>query len=457
MKKYLALLLAVALYNLPLAAQKTSLPTPRQLQWQQLETTAFLHFTVNTFTDKEWGDGTESPSIFNPAQLDARQWVKALKDGGFKMAIITAKHHDGFCLWPSKYTSHSVASSPWKKGKGDVVKDVADACKEFGLKFGFYLSPWDRHEPTYGSATYNDHYKNQLRELLTNYGEVAEVWFDGAKGENAKAMEYDFDGYWKLVRSLQPNAVMFSDVGPDVRWVGNEAGNAGETCWSIIDTTGLAPGKADSKYLNTGDRNGKQWIPAETDVSIRPGWFWHAKENDKVRSPQNLVNLYYQSVGRNSLLLLNIPPNSNGLFEPQDVQAIKEFRNILDETFKRNLADGNTDLKLTDGKLETYTTLRVDEWLVINFKKKITFDRAMLQENIENGQQVAEASLEYFDGSDWQPLSQFTTIGYKRLLRFQPVSATRVRFKVIDAKAPVHLAEIGFFKASLKETGMAKK
>ena len=457
MKKSILLFLSTIILLADVNAQQLPVPSTRQLNWQQLETTAFLHFTVNTFTDKEWGEGNESPSIFNPQLLDAKQWVKALKDGGFKMAIITAKHHDGFCLWPSKFTEHSVKNSPWKNGKGDVVKEVADACKEYGLKFGFYLSPWDRHEPTYGTAAYNDFYKNQLKELLTNYGEVSEVWFDGAKGENAKAMEYDFKGYWDLVRTLQPNAVLFSDAGPDVRWVGNEAGNAGETCWSTIDTAGLAPGKADSKYLNTGDPNGKNWIPAETDVSIRPGWFWHEKENTKVRTPQNLVNLYYQSVGRNSLLLLNIPPNTSGLLEEQDVNAIRDFRSILNETFKKNLAEGNADDRLTDLKLSTYITLNVDEKLIVNLKKKVTFDRVLFQENIENGQRVAEAKFEYFDGNEWNEVSQFTTIGYKRLLRFAPVTATRIRFTVLNAKGPVQLAELGLFKASAKEIESKKE
>ena len=286
-----------------------------------------------------------------------------------------------------------------KRKKGDVVKEVADACKEYGLKFGFYLSPWDRHEPSYGTADYNNHYKNQLKELLTNYGEVAEVWFDGAKGENAKAMEYDFKGYWKMVRDLQPNAIMFSDAGPDVRWVGNEAGNAGETCWSTIDTTGLAPGKADPKYLNIGDENGKNWIPAETDVSIRPGWFWHAKENDKVRSPQNLVNLYYQSVGRNSLLLLNIPPNNEGLFEATDIKAIKEFRSILNETFAKNLASIKADKRLTDKKLSTFVPVKTNVPLVVSFGKKVSFDRVMLQENIAYGQKIKSGLIEYWDGN----------------------------------------------------------
>lgn len=377
------------------AAAQLPKPTNRQLEWQKLETTAFLHFTVNTFTGKEWGDGTESPQIFNPVDFDARKIVKVLKDTGFKMAIITAKHHDGFCLWPSAYTQHSVKSSPWKNGKGDIVKEIAHACKEYGIKFGFYLSPWDQHEPTYGTATYNAFYKNQLTELLTDYGKVSEVWFDGAKGPNAKNMEYDFKGYWQLVRKLQPEAVMFSDVGPDVRWVGNEKGNAGETCWSIIDTTGLAPGKADPNYLNTGDPEGKQWIPAETDVSIRPGWFYHPEEDDQVKSGKQLADLYYQSVGRNSLLLLNIPPNKKGLFSDQDIKSLYDFRNILDETFKSNLANGKVVKRLTDQKLETYTELKTGQPLVLDLKQEITFDRALFQENIAAGQRNVEALLEY--------------------------------------------------------------
>lgn len=432
-------------------AQNLPKPSPAQLAWQQLETTAFLHFTVNTYTDKEWGDGTESPSIFNPVKFDANQWVSALKAGGFKMCIITAKHHDGFCLWPSKYTDHSVKSSPWKNGQGDIVKELADACRAQGLKFGFYLSPWDQHEKTYGTNQYNDFYKNQLRELLSNYGVVHEVWFDGAKGKNAKDMEYDFQGYWAMVKKLQPQAVCFSDVGPGVRWVGNESGNAGETCWSTIITMGMAPGVADSKYLNTGDEKGTEWIPAETDVSIRPGWFYHPKEDDKVRSPQNLVNLYYQSVGRNSLLLLNVPPNREGLLCSQDVAAIKEFRNILNETFKKNLAKSGKNKKLVDNKLDTWINAPEKAAIEINLPKAATFDRFMVQENIAEGQRIAEAQLEYWDGSAWKLIKNFTTVGYKRLLRFDAVTASKLRLTVLRALAPAQIAEVGVYKASIKE------
>ncbi|HEX8356553.1 MAG TPA: alpha-L-fucosidase, partial [Segetibacter sp.] len=261
----------------------------------------------------------------------------------------------------------------------------------------------------------------------------------------------DFKGYWEMVRNLQPKAVMFSDVGPDVRWVGNEAGNAGETCWSTIDTTGMAPGVADPKYLNKGDVNGRHWIPAETDVSIRPGWFWHENENKAVRSPKNLVDLYYQSVGRNSLLLLNIPPNPSGLIEQTDVQAIKEFRSIIDETFKTNLAKTFASPKLTDKLLSTFVNLTVNQPIIIDFKKSLTFDRAMFQENIATGQKIEHAQLEFWNGTQWEALAEFTTVGYKRLLRFQPVTTTKIRFTVIKAKADVQLAEAGFFKASLRE------
>ena len=272
MKKLLLIYLFTPFY---LFAQ-TPKPSARQLAWQQRELTMFAHFTVNTYTDREWGLGTESPAIFNPSEFDANQWAKAAKAGGFKMILLTAKHHDGFCLWPSKYTEHSVKNSPWKAGKGDIVNEVAQACKAHGLKFGVYLSPWDRHEASYGTASYNQFYKNQLTELMSNYGEISEVWFDGAKGENAKDMNYDFEGYWKIIRTLQPNAVLFSDIGPDVRWVGNEKGIAGQTCWSTINLKGLAIGNSDTKRLNEGNKDGKTFLPAESDVSIRKGWFFHA-------------------------------------------------------------------------------------------------------------------------------------------------------------------------------------
>jgi alpha-L-fucosidase len=451
MKAFLFLIfLASALINQPVNGQLIPKPSAAQLVWQKRETNAFIHFSINTFTGKEWGLGNESPQLFNPVKLDARQWVKALKDAGFKTAIITAKHHDGFCLWPSKYTEHSVKSSPWKNGKGDVMKELADACKEFDIAFGFYLSPWDRHEKTYGTPAYDAYYKNQLRELLTNYGEVAEVWFDGAKGENEKDMVYDFEGYWKMVHELQPNAVIFSDVGPGVRWVGNEQGFAGDPCWSTINTTGMAPGVADAKYLNNGDENGTKWIPAETDVSIRPGWFWHEQENSRVRTAKNLVNLYYQSVGRNSLLLLNIPPNNHGLIEDADIKAIDSFHAIISQTFSTNLLKDNTLKELTDADLASFVSLNENIPFEIDLKTTRVFDRFLIQENITNGQSIKSGLLEYWNGSYWQPIQSFTTIGYKRLLRFNTIQCFKLRITITQAKIKdqIHLSELGIYKAS---------
>ena len=449
MKLYPILVLLFCLISSKSSSQV--LPTNRQIQWQKMETTLFTHFTINTFTDKEWGDGTESPSIFNPTNFDAHQWTKAAKDAGFKMIILTAKHHDGFCLWPSEYTNHSVKNSPWKDGKGDVVKEVSDACREAGLKFGVYLSPWDRHEPSYGTDAYNNHYKNQLRELLSNYGEISEVWFDGAKGENAKNMSYDFQGYWDIVRQLQPNAVMFSDIGPDVRWVGNESGFAGETCWSTITTDGMGIGNADSKYLNTGDANGKSWITPECDVSIRKGWFFHESENNTVKTPKELVDLYYKSVGRNGLFLLNIPPNKKGLFEETDVNSIKEMRTILDETFEKNLAKNKATYLLTDKKLETSIPLKIGQIWEVNFKQNVQIDRVLLQENITKGQMIESLSIQYWNGSAWQSLCNATTIGYKKLLKTNLVETSKIRMKINKAKGVINLAEIGFYKASDRE------
>ncbi len=316
------------------------IPTDQQIAYQQMEIIGFIHFGVNTFTDREWGTGEENPDIFNPEQLDVKQWAAAAKAAGMGMLILTAKHHDGFCLWPSAYTDHSVKSSRWMQGKGDVVKLLSEACKEEGLKFGVYLSPWDMHEPKYGTSKYNSYYMIQLKELMTNYGQISEVWMDGAKGKNAKDMVYDFEAWRSLIYKLQPNALIFSDAGPDIRWIGNEHGIAGETNWSMIDNANIEIGKANTQYLNTGDPEGNMWIVGECDVSIRPGWFYHASQDDQVKTAGQLVDLYYKSVGRNGTLLLNIPPDKRGLIHENDVASLREFRSILDETFDVNLAAG---------------------------------------------------------------------------------------------------------------------
>lgn len=440
MQQKLILLLHLFFTGHSLFAQELPRPSKAQLEWQQLETIAFIHY------------GNANPKTFNPSGFDARQIIKALRDAGMKMAIITAKHHGGFCLWPTKYTAFSVAGSAWKNGQGDVVKEIADACRAYGIKFGVYLSPWDKKEPSYGTPAYNDFYKNQLRELLTHYGEVAEVWFDGYKAKDAKPMEYDYPGYFQLVRALQPNAVIFSDIGPDVRWVGNEKGNASETNWSTIDIKeGMQPGAVSPAYLNRGDPDGSLWMPAETDVSIRPGWFYNPAHNTRIKSGKELVDIYYQSVGRNSVLLLNVPPDHKGVISDADIASLRDFRSILEETFKTNLASGKAPPALTDNKLRTFVTIREGTSQTIDLGSRKEFDRMLLQENIAGGQRQEEALVEYWDGGSWQRLTSFTTIGYKRLLRFPLIRTNRIRFTVKKARMPVELAEIGFYKASGRE------
>jgi alpha-L-fucosidase len=454
---YLSAVLSLALATMVTAGPppaRLPAPTPQQVAWQDMEITVFIHFGVNTFTNREWGEGTEDPKIFNPTKLDARQWVRAAKAGGAGMVILTAKHHDGFCLWPSKYTEHSVKNSPWRDGKGDVVRELANACRAEGVKLGLYLSPWDRHEKTYGdSPKYNQHYLNQLTELLRDYGPIAEVWFDGACGEgpNGKRQVYDWPAVHATVRKLQPEAVMFSDAGPDIRWIGNESGIAGDPCWSMIDPARVpyagfsGPGVGD--LLQHGDPNGSLWRPGECDVSIRPGWFWHKDQDDKVRSVDNLVDLYFQSVGRNSLLLLNLPPNTDGLVSEPDVRAMAGFRERLAAIFKTDLAagkpvtasntrDGNPAFgpqQAADGKPETYWATDDDAragWLEVDLGKPTEFTIARLEEPITLGQRVAAYRLEYLDGGQWKTIVEGTTIGHKKLDCFAPVTAQRVRLVV---------------------------
>lgn len=454
-------------------------PSARQLRWQELELTAFFHFGINTFTNREWGDGKEDISKFNPTQLDAEQWVKTVKDAGFKQVIITAKHHDGFCLWPSKFTEHSIANTPYKNGKGDIVKEVADACKKYGVGFGVYLSPWDRNSPDYGSDAYNTYFVNQLTELLTQYGQVDEVWFDGANGEgpNGKKQVYDFNSWYSLIRKLQPQAVI-AVQGPDVRWVGTETGVGRETEWSVLPIAeqsqekiaassqkdiNVIPGVLGSyKDQDRGSRSkiknaaGLVWYPAETDVSIRPGWFYHPEQDSKVKTADQLMNIYFTSVGRNGVLLLNIPPDTNGLIAESDIKNLTAFSEKMKATFSNNLAK-NAVMKTTsgknletlfDGKLNTYfTTLRKDTTTTIEFKleKDIKFNVLALQENIAVGQRIEKFSAEYFDGINWKPFASGTTIGYKRLLKFDEVNASKVRLKILASRLNPTLAEFGLY------------
>ncbi|MFO7934056.1 MAG: alpha-L-fucosidase [Bacteroidales bacterium] len=334
--------------------QDRVVPTPEQVEYQKMETVGFIHFTINTFTGKEWGYGDEDPALFNPASLDAEQWARVARDGGLKQLILTAKHHDGFCLWPSAYTEHTVKSSPFRNGKGDVVREFVDACRKYGLKVGLYLSPWDRNHPEYGRPAYITYYRNQLQELLTGYGEINEIWFDGANGGDGyygganeerridRETYYDWENTFALVKELQPGIKIFSDAGPDIRWVGNEKGFAGETFWSTISDEELVIGDSDQEYLNRGDPEGNLWIVGQCDVSIRPGWFYHADEDSLVKSPQELVDIYYKSVGRNGVLLLNLPPDRRGLIHEKDAASLRAFRQIIDRTFATDLAEGST-------------------------------------------------------------------------------------------------------------------
>ena len=403
----------------PMPVSTHAMPSPAQLQWQRDELAMFLHFGVNTFTDREWGDGTEDTRIFAPANLDARQWARAARAAGFRAMILTAKHHDGFCLWPTRTTTHSVASSGWKNGQGDVVREFVDACRAESLRPGLYLSPWDRNSAVYGdSPRYNDFYCDQLTELLTHYGEIAEVWFDGANGEgpNGRKQVYDWPRFWGTVRRLQPNAVIFSDAGPDIRWIGNERGLASETNWSPVDPSVVpypgASGDAVMQMLQHGDPHGTVWRPGETDVSIRPGWFYHAAENTRVRSVDNLVDLYFTSVGRNSKLLLNVPPARDGLLHDIDVARLAAFRARLDALFANPVTHGT-------------------EQFVFDAPTPVSI--VDLREDISAGQRISRYSLDWWDGSQWRALASGTTIGCRRLHRVQDVKARRVRLLIEDA------------------------
>lgn len=437
------------------------IPTARQLDWQRDELRLFLHFGVNTFTGREWGTGEEDPAVFAPSRFDAAQWAHVAKETGFRTLILTAKHHDGFALWPSAYTTHDVASSPWQDGQGDVVRAFVEAARTEGLKVGLYLSPWDRHEPSYGDEdAYNTFYLGQLHELLTRYGPLHEVWFDGAKGEDAKDMDYDFDAFWAMVRQHQPDAVLFSDAGPDVRWIGNEHGFAGETNWSTYDRSKVGVGMHGIQdYLNTGEAGAPDWVPGECDTSIRPGWFWHAEEEPK--SLEQLLEIYYKSVGRNCVLLLNVPPNDQGRLDERDVARLRAFRAALDAIFGTDLAQGahatagsvrgGSDAfaaaRVLDGDLDTYwapETGAEAPALTLDLDAPQTFNVVRLQEPITMGQRVAAYRVEAWRDERWETISHGTTIGHKKLDRLaEPVTTGRVRIVVEEALAVPLLAEIG--------------
>lgn len=483
------LLLSLALTTLLCGAQKPYGPTPTQaqLEWQKMEMNMFCHFGPNTFTGKEWGDGTEIEDIFNPTSLDCNQWAAVAKAAGFKGIIITAKHHDGFCLWPNPVSAHTVKQSVWRNGQGDVLRELSDACHQADLNFGVYISPWDRNAPTYGSPAYNQTFLATLQSALTQYGPVYEQWFDGANGEgpNGKRQVYDWKAFNKAVHKMQPNAVIFSDVGPGCRWMGNEQGVCGQTCWSRLNTKGYAPG-ADAPSqdtLNRGNYNGQQWIPAETDVSIRPGWFYRDSEHPK--SVQELLQIYYTSVGRNSLLLLNVPPDTRGLIATEDSIRLMELRTALDSIFAHDLAQ-NTN-KITASSVRNLSKKKFDndwhcDWfakgqrfyasefggsmmledeydrywsaedgvtqadVTFIFEEPQTFNRIVLQEYIPLGQRIEEFHIDILEADGtWKTVASETTIGYKRILCVETCTTKEVRLVIDDARACPILNRFGLY------------
>jgi len=446
-------------------------PTLEQIQWQKMETYAFIHFGLNTFNNLEWGYGDTPASTFNPTDLNCNQWVSTLKAAGLKGVILTAKHHDGFCLWPTKTTEYSVKNSPWRNGKGDMVKELSDACKRQGLKFGVYLSPWDRHSEYYGKEEYIKMYHEQIKELISNYGPLFEYWFDGANGgdgwyggaKEKRSIDsktyYQFDKALEMIKTKHPSAMIFGGSHPDIRWIGNESGFAGETNWALMSDGNWTFGR--------GMKEGKKWLPAECDVSIRPGWFYHPWEDKQVRSVGNLINLYYQTVGRNSNFLLNFPVALSGKIHPVDSTRIVEWQQAMKNEFKVNVLKGakvtasNTRgnlyaaAKVTDGNWDTYwaTSDGVNQGsLTFNLKKPTAINRLMLQEYIALGQRVASFNVETETNSKWSPIvtkDSMTTVGYKRILRFSTVNASSIRINFTDAKGPLCINNIEAFLAPM--------
>ncbi len=463
----LALGLLSSSCNKPVLPPEPVLPVPteRQLAWHEMEQYAFVHFTTNTFTNKEWGYGDENPSVFNPTELDATQWARVIKEAGLKGIVLTCKHHDGFCLWPSQYTEHSVKNSPYKNGQGDVVAEVEKACREQGLKFGVYLSPWDRNRADYGQPSYIEYYRNQLKELFTAHAPIFEMWFDGANGGDGfyggarekRSIDgrnyYDWPTTLAMIRGMEPNVIFFSDAGPDIRWCGNERGFVDETNWATITPDTLYAGKSGiSDLLQTGSENGTHWIPAEVDVSIRPGWFYHPEEDDKVKTPEQLFDIYLSSVGRGANLILNIPPDRRGLINEIDVAALQGWKKLIDERLSNNLALNKpveassvrgkaptyTAANVTDGNKDTYWATNDDVTtgsLVVDLGSRQKVGYVLVQEYIRLGQRVKAFSVEVEKDGQWVEVASGTTIGYKRIVRFAPVETQKVRISISDSKA----------------------
>ena len=437
-------------------------PNERQMEWYGRERTIFFHFGMNTFTGKEWGDGTESPATFNPSELCVEQWVKAIKDGGFTTAILTAKHHDGFCLWQTKYTEHSVKNSPYKNGQGDIVREFVDACEKHGIKAGIYLSPWDRHEKTWGSVDYNDFYVGQLTELLTNYGKIWECWWDGAGSTEAV---YDWERWAKTVRALQPDAVIFGSLGAtpwvDVRWVGNEKGVAGKPCYATIDPISLVV--ETTSELNSGKLGGERFIPAEVDVSIRPGWFYHKEQDDMVRSPENLVELWFTSIGSNAGFLLNLPPDRRGLIHENDVQSIKQFNDVLNDTLSRNLASDGTfagkhlhDCTVDNLIKKDKFFLPLEKTFTVKLPCKREINTMIIGEGVELGHKVWKITARALVDGEMKTLFENDIIGYTLAQRFETVVTDQVEVELEYFDTPI-LRNFGLYRFEDKLIETVKK
>jgi len=465
MKKNSALLLFIFLVKALSAQSITPLspvPSARQLLWRDMEFYLFAHFGPNTFTDLEWGKGTEPEDMFNPTQLDCNQWCRIAKAAGAKGIIITAKHHDGFCLWPSKYSTHTVAQSKWRDGEGNVLKELSEACKKYNLKLGIYLSPWDRNHPKYGTSEYNEVFINMMKEVVSKYGPLFEFWWDGANGEgpNGKKQVYDWHRFEETMRTIAPNTRVFSDIGPDIRWVGNENGIAGDPNWNLLDTAGFTRGAGapSTDTLNHGNENGKNWIPAECDVSIRPGWFYHANEDEKVKTPEELFQLYLKSVGRGATLLLNVPPDRRGLINEHDSSALMGFKKLRDQSFKNNLLKNVQvvytfhDLKkltsiLTDNDSHTFAGVdKGDNGITVSFKKRTEINCIVLEEPINMGQRIKDFKVVFRINNE--PVQEYhgKTIGRKRIITFPGVSCDSFIIGINGAKSTPLISDIGAYE-----------
>lgn len=470
--------LLILFFSILVSCENSSIPEPfgaipsdRQLEWHKMKYYAFIHFGLNTFTDREWGYGDESPSLFNPSELDCRQWAKVAGEAGMEGIVITARHHDGFCLWPSGFTEHSVKNSPWKNGQGDIIRELREACDEYNLKLGIYLSPWDRNHAAYGSPAYIDYYRNQLRELLTNYGEIFEVWFDGANGGDGyyggayemrridNKTYYDWENTWSVVRELQPGAVMFSDGGPDIRWIGNERGYADITNWCTMKSNTFYPGIGGvNDQLVHGIEDGDIWLPGEVDTSIRPGWFYHASEDDRVKDVNQLVDIWYNSVGMNGNLILNIPVDRRGLIHENDIKSLMGLKEYLDNAFSENYSLKATasasDVRggvnkfsasmACDNDPESYWATDDDVHsasIELKFDKPNSLDAVMLQEYIRLGQRVTSFRIEALSDSGWTEAGSGTTIGNRRIVRIGPVTTSSLRIS-FEAKSCLTISNV---------------